>query len=100
MLTTIIIIAIFTRFRELYHFLKMISRVYKRYDINYVDKHRHLLNEFSQINYEKHSYWSGYRFLVLDGPNLYNLFFSSKKLDIYNIYNESIINKLREYEAI
>lgn len=92
---TVLFLIFLVRFFETYFFLRKISKLCNKYDWKYVDKHDYLLPIImNDKEYYKNQSWSAYNFLYLDGPDPIKMYFSFKSLNIHNIYNKDIINKI------
>ncbi|MDG0973362.1 MAG: hypothetical protein P8O07_04315 [Crocinitomicaceae bacterium] len=83
------------RFIQMKKFLKNISTICYMYDWKIVDEEPEKLLEILKENYYVKAEWSAYNFLFLQGPSPYSIFFSFKVLDIYNFYEKSIVDKVK-----
>jgi hypothetical protein len=80
--------------------VKSISKLCYNYDKKYMTEHNEALIEKLTTNkYHLKCEWSAYKFLFFDGPNPIGYLFSFKKLDIYNIYDNEIIDKVKNFET-
>lgn len=83
------------RFIQMKKFLKNISIICYMYDWKIVDEEPEKLLEILKENYYEKAEWSAYNFLFLQGPSPFSIFFSFKVLDIYNFYEKSIVDKVK-----
>jgi hypothetical protein len=83
------------RFIQMKKFLKNISTICYMYDWKIVDEEPEKLLEILKENYYIEAEWSAYNFLFLKGPSPFSIFFSFQVLDIYNFYERSIVDRVR-----
>ena len=95
------IVAIVTRIVQVYKFLKLVSKLCRIYDRNYVDKHSdgniQLIWDLMEKDYHLKSQWSAYQWVFFKGPNPWLMPFSLKPLTIEGQYGESTVRKFIEY---
>jgi len=96
----LIALMIGTRVTECYLFVKKVSKVCKTYDWNYVETHENLVLDMFKEDYYVTKEWSAYNFMFLKGPNPLSMFFSLKPVTIEAQYDNKVIEKLEQYEAI
>lgn len=51
-------------------------------------------------NYFLHSEWSAIRYMIKNSPNKILFILSFKEIDIFNVYDSILINKLKKYNLI
>ena len=60
-----------------------------------MDDNGDLLLEIIDDDYWLTSQWSAYNFMYLKGPNPWRIYFSFKKLELENFYNEEVIQAVK-----
>lgn len=97
----LITLVIGTRVVESYKFIQKVSKVCNKYDWIYVETHEnHLLEMLASKDYYQESEWSAYNFMYLKGPSPLSIFFSLKPITIEAQYDNKVLKRLEQYEAI
>jgi hypothetical protein len=100
-LVVLTIAAIVTRIVQVYKFLKLVSKLCRIYDRNYVDKHSdsniQLIWDLMEKDYHLKSQWSAYQWVFFKGPNPWLMPFSLKPLTIDGQYGRETAEKFIEY---
>lgn len=92
---SLVILPFIIRLVQFRRFLKNISTICHMYDWKIIDEDPEKLLEILKDGYYSKAKWSAYNFLFLKGPSPLSIYFSFKKLDIYNFYNKEIVDKVR-----
>lgn len=91
----LVILPFIIRLVQFRKFIKNISIICHMYDWKIIDEDPEKILDILQEGYYSNAEWSAYNFLFLKGPSPLSIYFSFKKLDIYNFYNKEIVDKVR-----
>jgi len=91
----LIIFSLLIRLIQFKKFIKNISIICHMYDWKIVDEEPEKLLQILKEDYYMDAEWSAYNFLFLKGPSPLAMFFSFKKLSVYNFYDLNLINKIK-----